>query len=202
MVEQTAEFLPFHAVNEFMRLDFRLTVIRSVLTALPSLPVRFRVPIDKLTRQHIRVAGFRNSVQAPAPLKVPPMAEGFEKHPELVAAILAAWAEARTDLRAKVYDLLKSRGWEILPPDADRTKLPGFLTRWPKDQDFDVLNKAYHEVYADDQVTADDVSLMVVWLSGRLPYSIEGEDEADGNGSDKTATSQNISKVGSDDLSR
>jgi hypothetical protein len=189
MADKTAEFLPFHAINEFMRLDYRLTVIRSALGALPSLPDRFRAPIEKLTRQHIRVAGFRNSAQAPAPLKVPPMAEGFEKHPALVAAILAAWAEAHIDLRARMYELLTSRGWEILPADADRTKLPGFHTHWPKDQDFDVLNRAYTEAHPDDHVTSDDISLMVVWLSGRLPYHVEGQDEQDGSGSDETAPS-------------
>lgn len=177
MTDKTAEFLPFHAINEFMRPDYRLTVIRSALTALPSLPDRFRTAIEKLTKQYVRVAGFRNSLQAPAPLRVTPTAEAFEKHPELVAAILAAWAESHAELRARVYDLLKGQGWELLPAEADRTRLPGFLTRWPNGQDFEVLNKAYAEAHPDHQATDDDVSLMVVWLSGRLPYHAQAEEE-------------------------
>jgi hypothetical protein len=76
-----------------------------------------------------------------------------------------------------VYDLLVSRDWKVLPPDADRTKIPGFLTRWPKGEDFDVLNKAYAEKYTESQASGDEVSLMVVWISGRLPYQLVGEEE-------------------------
>ena len=42
MTNKTAQFLPFHAVNEFMRDDYRLEVIRSTLNALPGLPENYR----------------------------------------------------------------------------------------------------------------------------------------------------------------
>ena len=171
MSDKTAEFLPFHALNEFMRPDFRLNVVRTALLALPKLPSHFRSPIDRLTRKIVHVPGFRDGTQAPAPLKVTPTAEAFQKSPELVAAILSAWAEARADLRLKVHGLLQSRGWEILPPEADRTKLPGFITRWPAGEDFEILNKAYQVAYPDEQTPSDDVSLMIVWVGARLPYA-------------------------------
>jgi hypothetical protein len=178
MSDKSVEFLPFHALNEFMRPDYRLTVVRTALTALPQLPKHFREPIDKITKQIVRVPGFRDGTQAPASLKTAPMASAFEKSPDLVAAILAAWAESHTSLRANVYELLKERGWEILPVEADRTKLPGFLTTWPnRDDDFDVMNTAYTEKFPSETATTDDVSLMVVWLSGRLP--IENHDEGE-----------------------
>ena len=60
MTDKTAQFIPFHALNEFMRHDYRLTVIRAALNALPNLPGHFRSPIDKLTKQIVRVPGFRN----------------------------------------------------------------------------------------------------------------------------------------------
>ena len=170
MTDDHAEFLPFHALNEFMRPDYRLTVVRAALAALPGLPAPMRAPIDALTKQIVRVPGFRNSLQAPLPMRAGPMASAFEQSPELVSAILAAWAETHADLRQNVYDLLKARNWEVLPPDADRTKLPGFLTHWPEGEDFETLNKAFAEVYPDTAAKTDDVSLMVVWMSGRLPY--------------------------------
>lgn len=176
---QEARFLPFHAINEFMRPDFRLQVVRAALNALPALPEDIRLPVDRMTRQVVRVPGFRNSMKAPASLKARPMAEAFEKSPELVAAVLAAWAEAHPDLRQKVYDLLVSRGWEMLPPEADRRELPGFLTVWPKGEEFEVLNKAFEEKYPDAGETTDNVSLMIVWISTRLPYEVEGDDEED-----------------------
>ena len=172
-----AEFIPFHALNEFMRPDFRLTVVRTALTALPTLPSSFRAPIDKMTKLVVRVPGFRNGVQAPTPMKVAPMAAAFGQSPELVAAILNAWAETQKELRGKVYDLLKGRNWELLPPEADRSKLPGFLTQWPKGEDFDVINKAFTEMFPDFATNTDDVSLMTVWLSGRLPIHAHEDEE-------------------------
>lgn len=170
-------FLPFHAINEFMRPDYRLTVIRSTLEALPNLPESTRTSINNLTKKLVKIPGFRNSVKAPLPLRVKPTAEAFEKNPILVAAILSAWAEAHSQLRYQVYTLLKSRSWEVLPPEADRTKLPGFLTTWPRGEDFEVLNVAFREMYPEVQVSSDDVSLMTVWVSGRLPYQFFNEDQ-------------------------
>jgi hypothetical protein len=177
MDDQEIQFFPFHAINEFMRSDFRLSMIRTTLQALPKLPESFRTPVDRLTRQAVQVPGFRNSAKAPASLKAKPMTETFEKNPLLVAAILSAWAEAKTELRQQVYDLLNERGWEVLPPETDRTQLPGFLTTWPKGEDFEVLNAAFKEAYPDSSEGSDEISLMVVWMGGRLPYQME-EDEA------------------------
>jgi hypothetical protein len=175
--EKEVAFLPFHALNEFMLDDYRLEVIRSTLQALPNLPQTLREPVDQLTRKIVRVPGFRNGLKAPTQLKVRPMAEAFQKSPELVVAILAAWAEAHADLRQMVYDLLISRNWQILPADADRTVLPGFLTKWPKGEDFDMLNQAFSAMYPEVEIASNDVSLMIVWLSGRLPYQVGDEEE-------------------------
>jgi hypothetical protein len=177
MHDKYAQYLPFHAINQFMRDDYRLSVIRSVLSALPSLPEEFRAPIDRLTKKTVRVPGFRNTVKAPVSIRVKPTVDAFEKSPQLVAAILSAWAAIYPELRQMVYDLLVSRGWEILPAEADRTKLPGFIPTWPRGEDFEILNKAFVEAYPDAQIENDDVSLMVVWLSVRLPFKAENEED-------------------------
>jgi hypothetical protein len=179
VAKDSVRFLPFHALNEFMRQDYRLTVVRSALSALPSLPGNLRAAVDKLSKKLVRVPGFRNASQAPTSVRVAPTATAFEKNAELTAAILAAWAEAHPDLRQEVFDLLTARGWEVLPLEADRAKLPGFLTRWPKGEDFDVLNKAYAEAHPGQEHNTDDVSLMVVWVSGRLPVDTDEDDEAE-----------------------
>jgi len=62
----------------------------------------------------------------------------------------------------------------VLPIEAERAKLPGFMTRWPKDEDFDILYEAYTGRYPESEANSDDVSLMVVWIGGRLPFE-EGE---------------------------
>jgi hypothetical protein len=176
-MSKQVSFLPFHALTRFMRDDYRQGIVRTTLGALPTLPNDLRSAVDKLTKRHVRVPGFRTSTKAPASLKVRPMAEAFEKRADLVAAVLAAWAETQSELRQQVYDLLTERGWEVLPIEADRTKLPGFLTKWPANEDFEVLNEAFTEKYPSIEVTPDDVSLMAVWISTRLPLDVEGDEE-------------------------
>ena len=169
MDKKNVSFIPFHAINQFMRNDFRMTVIRSTLQALPELDHEFGSSIDRLTKKLVKVPGFRNSVKAPTTVKAVAMVKPFEKSPDLVAAILNTWAESKPALRQQVFDVLTSREWKLLPIDFNHTKLPGFLTRWPADDDFDVLYEAFSAANPDSEASIDEVSLMVVWLSGRLP---------------------------------
>ena len=181
MENQTTQFLPFHAINEFMRPDYRLEVVRVTLASLTDLPEDFRLPIDQITRAIVQVPGFRNSAKAPLNKRVKPTSEAFEKSPHLVAVILNAWAEAHPTLRQQVYDLLFERGWELLPPPADRTQLPGFIITWPNGESFEILTQAFSEKYPDAKVSNDDISLMIVWLSVRLPYQFNEDLSEFGN---------------------
>jgi hypothetical protein len=193
MDTKKARFLPFHAINEFMRPDFRLAVVRAALQAAPSMPNDLRQPLDRLVKKVVRVPGFRDGSKAPTPLKVRPTAEAFEKSPDLVGAILAIWAQSNAELSQQVYDLLVEKGWEVLPVEANRAKLPGFMTVWPKGQGFEGLNQAFREKYPQVEASSDDISLMVVWVSGRLPYEIEGEEE-DASADEKAENAQDNPK--------
>lgn len=173
--DQRARFLPFIAINEFMRDDYRLAVVREVLQALAGLPSNYKGRIESMIRKSVTVPGFRNSAKAPAPLLLKSTAEAFTKNAPLVAVILSAWAEMHADLRQQVYDLLVERNWGVYPPDADRTRLPGFMITWPKDEDFSIVNEAFTAKYPDQPGNTDDISLMVVWVSTRLPYQIGEE---------------------------
>ena len=177
MDEKKVSFLPFHALNEFMRPEYRQGVVHAVITGLPGLPEKQQAAVNQLIKKLVQIPGFRNALQAPSPLKVKPAIKTFEKSPAFVAAVLSAWTEMHPDLRQQVYDLLVARGWEVLPVDADRTKLPGFLTTWPANEDFSVLNQAFHETYPDVEASSDDVSLMAVWLAGRLPMETGAPEE-------------------------
>jgi hypothetical protein len=198
MPENQVEFLPFHAINDFMRSDFRLNVVKSTLGALSSLPESQRNSINHLTKKLVKIPGFRHSDKAPTIVRAIPTSNAFEKSPELVAAIINAWAESHASLRTQVYETLVSRGWKtfptemhsladvpplktekdwgILPLEADRTKIPGFLIYWPKGETFEVLYQALTEKFADAQASIDEASLMVVWLTLRLPVNIIDEE--------------------------
>jgi hypothetical protein len=196
MIDET-EFLPFHAINEFMRPDFRLSVIRETLSNQEKVGEPYAHELTQQIKKKVTVPGFRNSDKAPALVKVLPTSKAFEKYPELVVALLACWAENQAELRDQVFGMLKNRNWPIftetygtetsaLSPDViktwpifpknfNRTRLPGFFTHWPKGEDFEVLYTNYSSLFPDSNASIDKVSLMVVWLTMRLPYHVDME---------------------------
>jgi hypothetical protein len=171
--EEKISFLPFHAINEFMRPDYRDKVIHLVFENWEQIPENLQKSLDNATKKSIQIPGFRNSAKAPIVLKIKNAKSAFEKSPQLVALVLSAWATLNSKLRQQVFDILQDHHWKLLPTDTDRTILPGFMTVWPEGETFDHLYEAYQQAYPESQMDSDDVSLMVVWLSNRLPYQFD-----------------------------
>ena len=170
------EFLPFNAINEFMRTDYRMILLRSTMLALPNMSQKTQSTINKLTKKHVKVPGFRNSNKAPASVKAVSMIKPFEKEPKLVAAVIAGWTEANQDLSQQVFEILSNLNWKLLPMEADRTHLPGFLTQWPEEDDYEKIYDDFAKIYPESDYGIDDVSLMAVWLSLRLPVNKVSKD--------------------------
>jgi hypothetical protein len=126
MTEKEAAMIPFHALNEFMRPDFRMSVVRSTLNALPDLPDEYRIAIDKLVKKTVRIPGFRNSGKAPTALKAGPLVQTFEKNPQMVAAVLTAWAEINAPLRQQIYDMLENAVGISYPSRQSEKSCPAF----------------------------------------------------------------------------
>lgn len=173
MNPEKVSFLPFHAINEFMLVEYRQSVVQDVFSHLDPVSAETRRELLRMVKELVQVPGFRNSSQAPLPLKVRGAVSAFQKSAEFCGATLQAWSDIHADLREHVYQLLKGRSWEVLPAETNRAKLPGFLTVWPKEETYDVLETAFQEQVenASDYVD-DDVRLMLVWVSGRLPYDL------------------------------
>ena len=176
MDDKSISFVPFHAINNFMVDEYRYTVIQDVLSHFDQLTSKNRSNFQNLFKKYVTIPGFRNSSVAPLQVKIRGTNNAFEKKPQFTIQVLACWAEIHMDLQKKVYDLLVKRGWELLPIEADKTVLPGFMVKWHKTDSYDVINQAYKEMYPDDSSSENDVRLMSVWLSGRLPYEIDEEE--------------------------
>ncbi|MHB0923245.1 MAG: hypothetical protein ACYC3H_04700 [Bellilinea sp.] len=172
MNEKRAQFIPFNAVNEFLLPEYRLKIIQQAFAEFNTLPEERQAAINRLVKKLVQVSGFRNSIQAPAPVKARAAVSTFEKSAGFAAQIMGAWHDLHPDLAQKIYDLLKSRGWELLPLEADRSKLPGFLTRWLKEETFEVLDDAFAVMYPGDEAHEYDINMMIAWLSGRLPVEM------------------------------
>jgi len=174
--EKQVRFIPFHAINEFMLPEYRLKLLQEVFGNFDRLSEERQAAINRLVKKLVKVAGFRNSTLAPAALKSRASVSAFERSPEMVAQICQAWFELHTDLAAKVVAFLQSRGWEVLPVEADRAVLPGFLTRWPEKDNFVTLDDAFAEAYPEDTTHEYDLNMMIVWVSGRLPVELVAEE--------------------------
>jgi len=175
MMDKKARFLPFHAINEYMLDDYRQLVIQSVLGNFNKLSEERQRKIKSLIKNLVRVQGFRNSSVAPLPLKINGCIDTYKKSHEFVAQILAAWSEINFETKKTIFHYLEERSWKLLPIEADRSLLPGFMLEWPKEDSFEILIDSFREKYPDYSLSDDDVSLMVVWLSNRLPYEmVEG----------------------------
>lgn len=171
--EDKISFLPYHAINEFMRPDYKERIVRFVFDRIDQIPAEMHKSLDKVIKNLVHVPGFRNSSKAPINFKINNILEAFEKSPALVSTILKTWTNINLELQQQVFQLLESRHWKLLPIEADRTKLPGFMTTWPTGEDFETLFNAFHTRFPESKVDIDDVSLMIVWLSGRLPYEFD-----------------------------
>jgi hypothetical protein len=143
---------------------------------LPNISIKTQTFINKLTKRHVKVPGFRNSTKAPASVKAVSMIKPFEKEPKFVAAILTGWAEANQDLRGQVFETLSNLSWQMLPIEADRSRLPGFLPQWPEEDDYEKIYGDFTKIYPDSDYGIDDVCLMAIWLSLRLPVEKVSKD--------------------------
>jgi len=171
--QEKTEFIPFNAINEFMRSDFRAAVLQDVFLNLLGLADADRKNLERIFRKLVMIPGFRNSSMAPAGLKARSAAQAFEKKADFTGLVIQTWSRLHPNLARNVHALLASREWTMLPVDADRVKLPGFLTAWPPGETFDSINNQYRQMFPEDQYHSDDVCLMAVWVSGRLPVNTE-----------------------------
>jgi hypothetical protein len=170
-------YLPFHAVNEYMREDFRLQVIHEVFTNLESCNPEFRSRLGKMVSKKIQVPGFRNSNQAPTNFKIKNSLGIFEKSAEFAALVMECWSQIHSDLRKKTHAILVENGWKIPALPEDRTLQTGFQLDWPKEHKFEFFCQQIREKHPDTQESDDEISLMVVWTGNRLPFNLYAEAE-------------------------
>jgi hypothetical protein len=173
-------FLPWHAINAFMLEDFQLEVLKEVLSGYDALSSDQRRTLNNHIKRGVKIPGFRNSISAPVSLKAKNAGEYFEKNADFVASVLDAWFTIHQTLGDMVYDLLTGKNWQLLPLEANRKRLPGFLPQWPEEEQFSYLVDEFRNQFPDQGNYSDNqISLMCVWLSGRLPFELVEKDTVD-----------------------
>lgn len=175
--EKKAQFIPFHAVNEFMRDDYRLSILQEVMIHLEDCEKEKAMRINRLFGKGVQIPGFRNSSLAPIAVRIKHSVDLFEKSPDFAALMIECWSERHEGLKHAVWKILDAKNWKPLPIDADRTQLPGFMVNWPKGDTFDHFSKSINESNPEMNESEDNISLMVVWVGNKLPYNLFDEPE-------------------------
>ncbi len=170
------EYLPFHAVNEFMRDDYRMTILHEVFNGLEKCTSMQRQLILRLFSKGIQIPGFRNSSLAPLGMKIKNSTSLFIKSSEFSATIMECWSNLHPELKMIMLAQLTEHGWKPQSADTDRSLLPGFQIDWPKKDTFEVLIKEVRESHPEISESDDDISLMAVWIGNKLPYNLFTEE--------------------------
>ncbi len=172
------QFLPFSALNEFMRDDYRSSVIQEVFTSFEKLDKEHAMRINRLFAKGVQIPGFRNSSMAPTAVKIRHASPIFERSAEFVALVVNCWCKLHSPLREAVWKLLDDRNWKPLPQEVDRSLLPGFQVDWPKGDTFETMIMALRQNNPEIVESDDNISLMMVWMGNKLPYGLYEEKES------------------------
>lgn len=175
--DKKIEYIPFNAVNEFMREDFRLLVLQEVFSKLEQCTAMQRQLILRLFSKGVQISGFRNSGLAPLPIKIKNSTTLFERSAEFAGTIMECWSNLHSKLKEAMFTVLSERDWNPHPIALDRSRLPGFQIVWPKADTFDSLIKSIQDSQPNLQESDDNISLMAVWVGNRLPYNLFIEED-------------------------
>lgn len=163
------EVLPYKAINVYINQEYLTEVIKDILTKVKKLSKSDQIAFSHFMRKHINVLGFRDSSRAPLTLQVNAIIKTFEDEDDVVPFLLSTWAKINKKLAKDVKAWLKDEGWEDLATEREFEEGAGFVVEWPKKLTFDKLVKDYQKANPDSKVNRDDLVLMVLWISGKLP---------------------------------
>jgi hypothetical protein len=163
------EILPYKTINVFINQEYLTEVAKDILSKVKKLPKADQIAFSHFMRKHINVLGFRDSSRAPEPLQVNAIIKVFEEKDDVVPFLLSTWAKINKKLAKDVKAWLKAEGWENLETEREFVEGEGFIAEWPKKLTFDKLVKDYQKANPDSKINRDDLILMVLWVSGKLP---------------------------------
>lgn len=163
------EYLSFKTINVFIERGFLEEILTQILTNLRDLSKENQIEFNQHFKKYVTVLGFRNPKHAPLPLQVKAFATAFEEKEEVIPFTLSTWAKIKDDLANAVLKWLQSENWDDLALVRNFDDDQGFKNDWPDDLSLDTVIEDYQKDHADMEVSKDDLTLMILWVSGRLP---------------------------------
>ena len=152
---------------EIMSPEHALSVIDSALDHRANASNSIRIRFNSAIMASVNIPGFRDASIAPRQqlrdrILATILVEEVDK---LAGAVLQCWTEANDPLRNVVADRLRSRDMKVEGPDWQRGIFNSVWARHEWTAEAEVIANGA----SDDQLDADDVSLMLCCLSGRVP---------------------------------
>ena len=163
------ETLSFRAINVFIERDFLQSKLEEILEAKDELPKEDQIVFNNNFRKYVNVLGFRNPLRAPLQLQVNAYASAFEEKEEVIPFTLSTWTKLNQKFAKQVHDWLESEDWEDLSLERSFEGSDGFQDSWPEGLSFEQLSKKFQKNHPDVDFATDDLILMVLWISGKLP---------------------------------
>lgn len=167
-MSDTGQF-PYKAINVFIDHDYLQNLIERVLVNIKELPKQDQIDFSQTFRHYVKVLGFRNPTQAPLPLQVKSYVEAFEDKEEIIPFTLSVWTKIEHDLAKKVKAWLEKKGWDNLSLERKFSESDGFSSNWPSELTIEKLSEEFTEDHPDLKFDQDDIILMILWISGKLP---------------------------------
>ena len=163
------ETLSFKTINVFIERDFLESKLEEILQAKDELPKEEQIDFNNHFRKFVSVLGFRNPLRAPRQLQVNAYASAFEEKEEVVPFTLSTWTNLNQDFAKQVKGWLDSEDWENLSLERSFEDSDGFRDNWPEGVTFEKLSKKFQKDHPDVEFETDDLTLMILWISGQLP---------------------------------
>ncbi|MDY6873137.1 MAG: hypothetical protein SVR81_04100 [Chloroflexota bacterium] len=163
------ELFPYKTINVFIEQNYLEAVMETVLTGVKKLPKQDQIDFSRFMRKYVSILGFRDPSRAPLPLRVNALTNAFEEKDEVVPVTLSVWAKIKKKLAKQVKSWLDDEGWDDLETERSYEENGGFTADWPKKLTFDKLVKDFKKANPDFKFERDDLILMVLWTSGKLP---------------------------------
>ncbi len=147
--------------------EYALSVIDRALGYRDNASDSVRSRLNSAIVRNVNVPGFRDSSIAPRPQLRDPILTAIltGEDEKLAGEILRCWTESNASLRRVVSEHLTSKGATIQGPDLTRGVFRSVWLRHEWASEVDVIANGA----ADGRFNAEDIGLMLSYLSGRVP---------------------------------
>ncbi len=174
----------------------RDAIVNRVLNEFPNLPVAAKNTLRSVVNDEVPPpGGFRRGQAGRALgssgfLLQEPVSQTVATSRALASAVLHSWSESHSQLKEAVERHLTGRGLTTPGPNLQEKMFRGC---WPVDQ-WEVEREAFTQTY-NDEFDQDDVALMMCYVSGNFPETLDTDTDDGAAGSLNEALSASLSRL-------